>query len=481
MAKGLAVLLCLSILLGTHPARARRAVGRRDAVETVVTARGAQGRDTDEWGEDFEDDVNNERPPATTSSSGRPDTAAFSSPPVPPPRKYLPAMEGPVEHSVEERRLVTKAVSAASVLREHQAWHSEEGTKRFSGETLGYVTPWNGRGYDFARTFRSKLDYVSPAWYQLRGWSAAQQENGGDASSASPTGVDMIFSLAGGHDFDEAWVSDVRDGVGAGKGEGGGDEDGGVTKIVPRVVLEIRGRVELTASHLLEMAGLLVEEAILRGYHGYVLDVPVADGIEEFVSGIKLTASEKGINLLIIQSVRPGSVLSRRQLERLVPLIHRFSLMTYDFHHVAGAVGADAGAAAVPNSPLPWVKETVEAFAPLGEGVDLRGMVLLGLPFYGYEGGRALSYNDAVSILKGEHSGAINHSDGRGDSAANILWHAASAEHFMSYTGVDGEQHLATYPTLAFIQERINLAQELGVGLALWELGQGMPYFFDLF
>ena len=94
-----------------------------------------------------------------------------------------------------------------------------------------YVTPWNGRGYDFARTFRSKLDYVSPAWYQLRGWSAAQQENGGDASSASPTGVDMIFSLAGGHDFDEAWVSDVRDGVGAGKGEGGGDEDGGVTKV----------------------------------------------------------------------------------------------------------------------------------------------------------------------------------------------------------------------------------------------------------
>lgn len=76
-------------------------------------------------------------------------------------------------------------------------------------------------------------------------------------------------------------------------------------------------------------------------------------------------------------------MLSRRQLERLVPLIHRFSLMTYDFHHVAGAVGADAGAAVVPNSPLPWVKETVEAFAPLGEGVDLRGMVLLGLPFYG--------------------------------------------------------------------------------------------------
>ncbi|CAN0417949.1 unnamed protein product, partial [Scytosiphon promiscuus] len=63
-----------------------------------------------------------------------------------------------------------------------------------------YVTPWHGKGYDFARTFRSKLTYVSPVWYQLR--------SGGDSGmSGSPS-----FHLAGGHDFDEAWVADVRHG-----------------------------------------------------------------------------------------------------------------------------------------------------------------------------------------------------------------------------------------------------------------------------
>lgn len=84
-----------------------------------------------------------------------------------------------------------------------------------------------------------------------------------------------------------------------------------------------------------------------------------------------------------MQSVRPGTVLTRHQLDHLVPLVHRFSLMTYDFHHVAGG---EPGVIGVPNSPLPWVRQTVEAFAPQGEGGsgdDLRGKVLLGMPFYG--------------------------------------------------------------------------------------------------
>ncbi|CAM9893673.1 unnamed protein product, partial [Laminaria digitata] len=238
MAKGLPLLLCLSLLLATHPARARRAVGRRDAVETVVTARGVQELDTDEWGEGgLDDDDSDERPPPTTSSSsssrpgddrGSTGEASSSSPPASRGRVAsvrdggTVAKEGPVQLSVVERGLVTPGVSAGSILREHQAWHAEEGTKRFPGETLGYVTPWNGRGYDFARTFRSKLDYVSPAWYQLRGWAAEDSGNlsGGDDLNAAPPSEEMVFSLTGGHDFDEAWVSDVRDGVKGGRGDG---------------------------------------------------------------------------------------------------------------------------------------------------------------------------------------------------------------------------------------------------------------------
>ncbi|CAN0548559.1 unnamed protein product, partial [Ectocarpus sp. 12 AP-2014] len=209
---------------------------------------------------------------------------------------------------------------------------------------------------------------------------------------------------------------------------------------------------------------------------GYVLDIPLSDGIEEFVSGIKRAASRRGEDLILIQSVRPGVSLSAHLTDRLVPLIHRFSLMTYDYRpsdYPQGAPhGHRRGGGGVPNSPLSWVRECVEAFAPGGRGSELRAKTLIGLPFYGYDNGRAITSGDVVSLLTGGNA-----------LPAGLEWDSEWREHILSYRERRAEgiqEHVATFPTLAFIQERIDLASELGVGLALWELGQGMPYWFDL-
>jgi chitinase domain-containing protein 1 len=41
-------------------------------------------------------------------------------------------------------------------------------------------------------------------------------------------------------------------------------------------------------------------------------------------------------------------------------------------------------------------------------------------------------------------------------------------------------RHTVYYPTPAALAARIQLAEQLGVGLSIWELGQGIDSFMDL-
>lgn len=41
--------------------------------------------------------------------------------------------------------------------------------KQFSGKTLAFVTPWNPIGFEHAKKFEEKLDYIVPAWFTIEG------------------------------------------------------------------------------------------------------------------------------------------------------------------------------------------------------------------------------------------------------------------------------------------------------------------------
>ena len=63
--------------------------------------------------------------------------------------------------------------------------------------------------------------------------------------------------------------------------------------------------------------------------------------------------------------------------------------------------------------------------------------------------------------------------------AAQYLEALRKHRHVLEYVA-QGERHTIYYPTLMSVQRRLELAYEYGVGVSIWDLGQGLDFFMDL-
>lgn len=339
----------------------------------------------------------------------------------------------------DPRRNVVKnygSDGAASILAAHNTT-CRPGAKNFDGEVLLYLTPWNRGGYDIARKFGAKFTYVSPVWLQMRD-SNGQREDGNK------------MEITGTQDVDVQWMADVRAAC------------GGKCAIMPRVVWEARnwdvaGSIEAITSVVRD-----------HGFDGVVLEAhlnPITTKMfmPELVKALRLLpeAQEGMGHPKVVMVVPPDGLMKPEVFAKLADAgVHRFSVMTYDHSARKGTAG--------PNAPIDWVASMMAALIPANlpddRAAELRKKALLGVPFYGYDNRQVILGPRYLELLR-EHNPRIK------------LNADAREHHFMYHEG--DIKHTVYYPTPLFVNARLHAAEEYA-GVAIWEAGQGLPYFMDL-
>ncbi|KAL8554143.1 hypothetical protein ACS0TY_002386 [Phlomoides rotata] len=359
---------------------------------------------------------------------------------------------------VYRRGLVSKTINYRQILDENTRTSENSSQRNFNNPVLAYITPWNSQGYDMAKKFSNKFTHLSPVWYELKS-----------------QGTKLV--LEGRHNADKGWIAEIK--------------RTGNSQILPRVVLEAmpvnllkkkRQRdkaINLIIAECKEMQydGIVLESWSRWAAYGVLHDPDMRNMALQFIielgQAIHSTSLEqsKSQSLQLVYVIGPPRSNKLEEydfgsgdLRKLRDYVDGFSLMTYDFS------GPQSPG---PNAPLKWIHSILQLLldASTGDHQKLGKKIFIGINFYGNDfvvsgGGGPIIGREYLSLLE-QHK-------------PELQWEKNSAEHFFLYIDSQNVKHVVFYPSLMSIARRLQEALSWEAGISIWEIGQGLEYFFDI-
>ncbi|KAI3449260.1 hypothetical protein Pfo_005925 [Paulownia fortunei] len=361
---------------------------------------------------------------------------------------------------VYRRGLVNTDINYRQVLDENMKTSENSSQRNFKNPVLAYITPWNSQGYDMAKKYSNKFTHLSPVWYELKS-----------------QGTKLV--LEGRHNADKGWITEIR--------------RTGNSQILPRVVLEAipvdllkkkkqRDKaVNLIVAECKEMEydGIVLESWSRWAAYGVLHDPDIRNVALQFIIQLGQAMHSVSLEQNRSQSLQLVYVIGPprsdqmeeydfgpEDLRRLSDDVDGFSLMTYDF---SGPQNPG------PNAPLKWIHSTLLLLldASTSDHQKVAKKVFIGINFYGNDfvvsgglGGGPIVGREYLSLLE-QHRPQLH-------------WEKNSAEHFFLYIDNQNIKHVVFYPSLISMAMRLQEALSWEAGISIWEIGQGLEYFFDI-
>jgi chitinase domain-containing protein 1 len=224
----------------------------------------------------------------------------------------------PVKFNVLQRKLIQENSNPQSILENHESYCSTcVETREFTHPTLVYITPWNSHGYEVAKLFTKKFDYISPVWLSIKRTSLE------------------TYVIEGAQDIDKKWIETLK-------------ENNPKVRIVPRVIFEKWSVDDIHALFQSEnekqqlaatFANFLIEYKEL--FDGYVLELlmqfrgaskPTLNHIISDIAERVHQIEDNGKKKEIMLAVPPyDELFDKNDFDMLYEHLDGFSVMTYDF------------------------------------------------------------------------------------------------------------------------------------------------------